>query len=188
VDAALISVKLPGESALELTRTILDSSPSTRVLALGLSDDQEDVLKYIEAGAAGYILKDSSLHDLVEAVRSTQRGEAHLSPHVAGAILQRLSSLARVFSRVEDRLEEDIHLTPREIEVLQCIAEGLTNQEIARRLLLEVGTVKNHVHNILEKLNVPNREAAAFYLTFIRSNGQSLGGEHHESSSRRIPH
>ncbi len=188
VDVVLISVKLPGQSALELTRAILSLAPSTRVLALGLSDDKEDVLKYIEAGVAGYILKDSSFSDLIDSVRSIQRGEAQISPRVAGAVLQRLSNLARAFSTVEDSLAEEVRLTPREVEVLQCIDEGLTNQEIAARLLLEVGTVKNHVHNILEKLNVSNREAAASYLRFIKKDHAELDGEHHESSSRRLPH
>lgn len=169
-DVVLISVKLPDQSALELTRAILKRAPSTRVLTLGLSGEKEDVLKYIEAGAAGYILKDSSLHELIEAVRLTQRGEAHISHQMAGAILQRLTRLARVFSTVGETMAEGVHLTRREIEVLQCVDEGLTNQEIAARLLLEVGTVKNHVHNILEKLNVPNRDAAASYLTFIKNN------------------
>jgi len=188
VDVVLISAKLPDQGALKLTRAILNISPSTRVLALGLSDDKDDVLKYIEAGAAGYILKDSSMRDLIDSVRSIQRGEAQISPRVAGALLQRLSNLSRVFSTVEDSMAEEVRLTPREIEVLQCIDEGLTNQEIAARLLLEVGTVKNHVHNILEKLDVSNREAAASYLTFIKKDHAGLDGEHHESSSGRIPH
>ena len=113
VDVALVSVKLPQQSTVELTRTILNNAPATKVLALGLSDEDEDALKYIEAGAVGYILKDSSLSDLLEAVRSTQKGEAQISPKVAGAILQRLSNLTRVFSSVEENVAE-ARLTPRE--------------------------------------------------------------------------
>lgn len=82
VDVALVSVSLPGQRALELIRTIIEVSPTTKVLALGLSDDANDVLKYIEAG--GYILKDSSLDDLVEILRSTQRGEPKVSAKMAG--------------------------------------------------------------------------------------------------------
>jgi DNA-binding NarL/FixJ family response regulator len=167
VDVALVSVSLPEQRALELIRTIIDVSPATKVVALGLSEEADDVLKYIEAGAAGYILKDSSLSDLVEILRSTKRGEAHVSAKMAGAMIERLYSLAKMFSTVEHGITEGVRLTPREREVLQCISKGCTNQEIAALLLVEIGTVKNHVHNILEKLNVSNREEAASYLTFI---------------------
>jgi two-component system, NarL family, nitrate/nitrite response regulator NarL len=168
VDVALVSVGLPDQSALELIRAILDISPATKVLALGLSEEADDVLKYIEAGAAGYILKDSSLENLVQTLRSTQRGEAQISPRVAGAMIERLSSLAKMFSPAENGITEGIRLTPREQEVLQCIGKGCTNQEIASLLLVEIGTVKNHVHNILEKLNVSNRNEAASYLSFLK--------------------
>ncbi|MEO5886668.1 MAG: response regulator transcription factor, partial [Anaerolineales bacterium] len=167
VDVALVSVGLPGQSAVKLTRAIVDSTPNTKVLVLGLADDTDDVLKYIEAGAAGYILKDSSLLDLIEIMRSTQRGEAQVSAKMAGAMMERLSSLAKMFSTSETNFTDDVRLTPREREVLHCIGQGCTNQEIASTLLVELGTVKNHVHSILEKLNVSNRDEAASYLAFI---------------------
>ena len=167
VDLALISVSLPDQNALALTRAIMDHTPATKVLVLGLADDVDDVLKYIEAGAAGYILKDSSLQDLIETMRSIQRGEAHVSARMAGAMIERLSGLARMFSAVEDSINGEVRLTPRELEVLRCIDQGRTNQEIAALLLVEIGTVKNHVHSILEKLNVKNRVEAASYLTFL---------------------
>ena len=168
VDVALVSVGLPGQSALELIHTIMDVSPTTKVLALGLSDNPDEVLKYIEAGAAGYILKDSALNDMIEILRATQRGEAQVSAKMAGAMIERLSSLAKTFSTVENGVMEGVRLTRREQEVLQCIGKGCTNQEIAALLLVEIGTVKNHVHHILEKLNVNNRDEAASYLAFIR--------------------
>ena len=167
VDVVLVSVGLPGQSAVELTRSIVQSAPATKVLALGLADDTDDVLKYIEAGAAGYILKDSSLLDLIEIMRYTQRGEAQLSPKMAGAMMERLSSLAKMFVSVENTIADGVRLTPREREVLQCLGKGCTNQEIASHLLVEIGTVKNHVHSILEKLHVSNRDEAASYLAFI---------------------
>ncbi|HKY54181.1 MAG TPA: response regulator transcription factor [Anaerolineales bacterium] len=168
VDVALVSVGLPDQSALEVIRAIIKVSPSTKVLVLGLSEEADDVLNYIEAGAAGYILKDNSLNDLVEVLRSTQRGEAQVSPKMAGIMIERLSSLARMFSTVETGLTQNVRLTPREQEVLQCIGKGCTNQEIASLLLVEIGTVKNHVHNILEKLNVSNRNEAASYLSYMK--------------------
>lgn len=169
VNVALISVGLPEQGALALTRTIVDSAPVVKVLALGLlEENRNDTLRYIEAGAAGYILKDSSLPELMEIIRLAQRGEAQVSTRMAGALMERLSNLARMFAAVENKMDGDARLTSRELEVLQCIGQGLTNQEIAARLVVEVGTVKNHVHSILEKLNVSNRDEAASYLAFIK--------------------
>ncbi len=169
VDIALASVGLPDQGALEFTRAIIDRDLSTRVLTLGLSEENKnEALRYIEAGACGYILKDSSVRELIEAIRLAQKGEAQISSRIAGAMMERLFYLASMFSAVENKMDGDVRLTSRELEVLQFIGEGLTNQEIAARLVVEVGTVKNHVHSILEKLNVSNREEAASYLAFIK--------------------
>jgi two-component system NarL family response regulator len=169
VNIVLVSVGLPGQDALTLTRSIVDHSPFTRVLVLGLSEeDKNNALRYIEAGAAGYVLKDSSLNEFIEIIRLTQKGEAQVSTKMARAMMERLSNLARMFSTVESRMKGDVRLTSRELEVLQYISEGLTNQEIAARLVVEVGTIKNHVHSILEKLNVSSRDEAASYLAFIK--------------------
>jgi DNA-binding NarL/FixJ family response regulator len=168
-DIAVISVGLPDQGALTLTRKIADHAPSMKVLVLGLSEeDKNNALRFIEAGAAGYIRKDSSLKEFIEGIRLAYRGEAQVSPKIAGAMMQRLSNLARMFSAVERKMDKDARLTLRELQVLQFLGEGLTNQEIASRLVLEVGTVKNHVHSILEKLNVSNRGEAASYLAFIK--------------------
>ncbi len=169
VDIALVSAGLPDQGALLLTRAIVDSTPTVKVLALGLlEEDKKNTLRYIEAGAAGYILKDSSLNEFIQIIRLAQKGEAQVSPKMAGVIMERLSNLARMFSSVENRVDKDARLTSRELEVLQFIGQGLTNQEIAVRLVVEVGTVKNHVHSILEKLNVSSRDEAASYLAFIK--------------------
>lgn len=169
VDVVLISADLSDQSALELTHTIVECSPSTKVLVVGLSEEnQHDTLRYIEAGAAGYILKDSSLKELTDIIRLARQGEARVSTRMAGVMMDRLFRLARNFSAVEHRIDGDVRLTSRELEVLQFISEGLTNQEIAARLVVEVGTVKNHVHRVLEKLNVSSRQEAASYLAFIK--------------------
>jgi DNA-binding NarL/FixJ family response regulator len=169
VDIVLISAGLPGDDALDLTCRIAKEAPATRVVVLGLSEEhQGDTLRYIEAGATGYILKDSSIHDFLEVLRLASRGEARLSTRMAGAMMQRLSSLARMFSTFENKVGDDVRLTSRELEVLNCLGQGLTNQEIASRLVVEVGTVKNHVHRILAKLNVSSRAEAASYLAFIK--------------------
>lgn len=169
VDIVLVSAGLPGNDALDLTRSITECAPSIRVVLLGLSEEhQTDTLRYIEAGAAGYILKDSSLHDFLDILRLASQGEARVSPRIAGAMMERLASLARMFSTFENKISGDVRLTSRELEVLQFIGQGFTNQEIASRLVVEVGTVKNHVHRILEKLDVSSRDEAASYLAFIK--------------------
>ena len=169
VDVALVNADLPNQQALKFTHTAMECSPSTKVVILGLAEEnQQDALRYIEAGACGYIVRDSSLKELIDVIRLAQRGEARVSTRMAGAMMERLFRLARVFSAVENKIDSDVRLTSRELEVLQFISEGLTNQEIASRLVVEVGTVKNHVHRILEKLNVSSRQEAASYLAFMK--------------------
>ena len=167
VDVALVSTRLPDHGGLRLTNAINDLAPSTKVLALGLTEEKKRVLRYVEAGAAGYVLKDDSLEDLIEIVRATQEGRVFVSPEIAAAMMERLSSLAQMFAGVENNITDTTALTSREVEVLELISKGFTNYQIAHHLVIEVGTVKNHVHNILEKLNVSSRGEAAAYLAFI---------------------
>jgi len=167
VDVALVSTRLPDQGALKLTSAITEMKPSTKVLALGLTEEKQRVLRYVEAGATGYVLKDDSLEDLIETVRGAQDGKVFVSPQIAAALMERLSNLARMFSDVENNVTDPTGLTSRELEVLQLIGQGRTNQQIAEELVIEVGTVKNHVHNILDKLNVSSRGEAAAYLAFI---------------------
>ena len=122
----------------------------------------------MEAGATGYVLKDHSLEDLIETVRAAQDGKVFVSPQIAAALMKRLSDLAQMFSEVENNVTNTTNLTARELEVLELIGKGFTNQQIAENLVVEIGTVKNHVHSILEKLNVKTRDEAAAYLAFIK--------------------
>jgi two-component system NarL family response regulator len=168
IDVALISTRLPEQGALKLTSAITQLAPSTKVLALGLTEEKRHVLRYVEAGATGYVLKDHSLEDLVETVRAAQDGKVFVSPQIAAAMMERLSNLARMFSDIENNVSDTTSLTGRELEVLELIGKGLTNQQIAGHLVIEIGTVKNHVHSILEKLNVKTRNEAAAYLAFIK--------------------
>jgi len=168
VDVALVSTRLPDLGALKLTNAITDLKPSTKVLALGLTEEKQHVLRYVEAGATGYVLKDDSLEDLIETIRAVQDGKVFVSPQIAAAIMERLSGLARIFSDVENNITNTTDLTARELEVLKLISEGRTNQQIAEQLVIEIGTVKNHVHNILDKLNVSSRREAAAYLALIK--------------------
>jgi len=168
VDVALVSTRLPDQGALKLTSAISSLAPSTKVLALGLTEEKKRVLRYVEAGATGYVLKDDSLDEMIENVRAAVDDKVFVSPTIAAAMVERLSDLAQMFSNVENSVTDDAGLTPRELEVLELIGEGLTNQQISEQLVIEVGTVKNHVHSILEKLNVGSRGEAAAYLAFIK--------------------
>jgi len=165
-DVALVSIHLP--NALELIRMMKEIIPAIKVLALGLSDDKNQVLRCVEAGAAGYIIQDSSVHDLIEAVRMAQREEARVSTNVAAALLERISKMSKFFGRIDESLFEENPLTRRETEILDFVCQGFSNREIASQMILEVGTVKNHVHNILKKLNVASRKEAAIYLAYMK--------------------
>jgi DNA-binding NarL/FixJ family response regulator len=160
-DVVLVSTRLPEGGALKLTSAIAEAHPSVKVLVLGLAETKGQVLQYVEAGAAGYVLKDDSVGDLLSCIRAAQSGEALVSPNIAAALMSRVGELAQLFADIESGLSEAADLTPREREILELIGQGLTNQEIADRLVIEVGTVKNHVHNILQKLEVGNRQDAA---------------------------
>lgn len=167
VDVVLVSTRLSDQGAIKLTSTITEMAPDTKVLALGLTEEKKRVLRYVEAGASGYILKDDSLDELIDTVRAVQDGRVFVSPEIAAAMMERLSDLAQIFSDFETGVEDIADLTSREMETLELIGDGLTNQQIADQLVIEIGTVKNHVHSILEKLNVSSRGEAAAYLAFI---------------------
>ena len=168
VDVAIVSTRLSDQGAIKLTKALTELAPTTKVLALGLTEEKNRVLRYVEAGAAGYILKDDSLEDLINTVRAAQEGKVFVSPQIAAAMMERLSDLAQMFSDVENNVTDTAGLTARELEVLELISNGLTNQEISEQLVIEIGTVKNHVHSILDKLNVGSRGEAAAYLAFIK--------------------
>jgi DNA-binding NarL/FixJ family response regulator len=168
IDVVLISTRLPERGALHLTQTITDTQPSTNVLVLGVTDHKERVLQFVEAGAIGYVLKDDSIDDLIAAIQAAQQGKALVSPKIAGALMERVSELAGMFADLETGVIETAGLTPRELEVLELLGQNMTNEEIAETLVIEVGTVKNHVHSILNKLNVNSRQEAATYLALIK--------------------
>ncbi|HEV8400848.1 MAG TPA: response regulator transcription factor [Gemmatimonadales bacterium] len=133
------------------------SGACVKVVAIGLIEAEGEVLSCAEVGVAGYVPREGSLEDLVEAVESVGRGELLCSPQIAGTLLRRIAALAR--ERGPEL--EGPRLTLREREIVGLIDRGLSNKDIARQLCIEVATVKNHVHNILEKLSVRRRGEAA---------------------------
>jgi two-component system, NarL family, nitrate/nitrite response regulator NarL len=144
---------------------VMRTTPVTRVIALGVSENEDEVIACAEAGVAGYLLRRQSLADLVEVVQSVARGETLCTPRMAATLLRRIATLA-----AERRWPaEPARLTSREREILDLVDQGLSNKEIARRLCIEIRTVKNHVHNILDKLNVHRRGEAAALMRAARA-------------------
>lgn len=157
-EVALIDIGLPDKDGIEVTQDLHQNLPELKIIILGMPDLTDEILTCIEAGASGYVLKEASFNYLVETIRSANRGESFCSPQMAASLFSRVAELAG------ERLPRSaIKLTPREIEVINKIAEGLSNKEIAQKLSIELQTVKNHVHNILDKLQLHNRLEAVQY-------------------------
>jgi DNA-binding NarL/FixJ family response regulator len=141
-------------------RSITTALPEAKVVSLGVAEDDGAVLACAEAGAVGYVPREGSLNDLLAVIESVARGEAVCSPRIAAALLRRVASLAA--HRSANQIPAN--LTSREREIVRLIDAGLSNKDIARRLCIEVATVKNHVHNVLEKLHLHRRGEAAAHL------------------------
>lgn len=167
---ALISATLPDNGALVLTKELSQNYPDIKVLVVGLPESKSAILQYVMAGASGYVLQDVTVDSLFKNIQAVQEDKALVSPAMAAAFMDHIVELARISARPYLEPTAYSELTPREIEVLELIDGGLTNQEIADKLVIEVGTVKNHVHNILKKLDVASREDAAAHLPFIQQN------------------
>jgi len=156
-DVVLMDLKMPGMNGIQATRQIKDRFPEVRVLALTTYDADEWVFDAIRSGADGYLLKDTPRAQLIEALRGTAAGATHVDPKVAGKLFARVAQQAAPPAQ-PDALRS---LTERELDVLRLLARGLNNADIARRLYLSEGTVRNYVSNVLAKLDVADRTQAA---------------------------
>jgi two-component system nitrate/nitrite response regulator NarL len=159
-DVVIMDLNMPGLSGVETTRRLTGMAPLTRVLVLTISVDDEDVIKAVMAGACGYLLKDASIEDLIAGIRAAAAGESLISPQIAAKLLQRLRAKTTSEEAAKTIRTE---LSDREIEVLKLIANGKDNAQIARELFISPKTVKNHISNILMKLQIENRIQAAVY-------------------------
>jgi DNA-binding NarL/FixJ family response regulator len=159
-DVVVMDLNMPGMTGVEATRHIASVSPLTRVLVLTISDQDGDVMDAIMAGACGYLLKDATIQELLRGIEAAAVGESLISPHIAAKVLQRLRATSS-----EPDLEATIRaeLSEREIQVLRLIANGKDNAQIAGELHISPKTVKNHISNILMKLQMENRIQAAVY-------------------------
>jgi DNA-binding NarL/FixJ family response regulator len=159
-DVVVMDLNMPGMGGVEATRHISTIAPLTRVVMLTISDQDNDVIDAILAGACGYLLKDSSIQELIAGIRAAALGESLISPTIATKVLQRVRA-----SSTQPSIENTIRaeLSEREIEVLKLIANGKDNAMIAGELHISPKTVKNHISNILMKLQIDNRIQAAVY-------------------------
>jgi len=159
-DVVVMDLNMPGISGVEATRQISMIAPLTRVLVLTISDQDSDVMDAILAGACGYLLKDASIQELMAGIRAASHGESLISPTIAAKVLQRVRATS---TQPEIANTIRAELSDREIEVLKLIANGKDNAVIAAELHISPKTVKNHISNILMKLQIDNRIQAAVY-------------------------
>jgi two-component system, NarL family, response regulator DevR len=157
-DIVLMDILMPGMDGIEACREIKSAWPETRVVMLTSSADQQAVEAAILAGASGYILKNVGRQELLRSIKAVGRGETLLDPGVTRKVVERLKALLR-----KEQGEEGESLSEREREVLALVAQGYTNKEIARQLIISEHTARNHVIHILEKLGLSRRSEAAAY-------------------------
>lgn len=154
-DIVLFHMPLPEN--LNALRAVVQLTPEARIVALGISETEDEVLACVEAGAAGYLSREGSYEDLVCTIKTVAQGETRCSPRMTATLLRRVASLAAE----QHARRITVRLTVREWEIIKLVDQSLSNKEIAQRLSIDVRTVKNHVHNILEKVNVHRRGEAA---------------------------
>ncbi|MBO0709443.1 MAG: response regulator transcription factor [Candidatus Dormibacteraeota bacterium] len=160
-DVVLMDIRMPKTSGIEAARQMKEAAPSAKIVMLTISDEEDDLFEAIRAGASGYLLKDIPLDEVADSVRAVHGGQSLINPSMAGKLLTEFATLAR-------RDEEEPpakhvaapKLTDREMEVLRLVARGMNNRDIAKELFISENTVKNHVRNILEKLQIHSRMEA----------------------------
>jgi DNA-binding NarL/FixJ family response regulator len=158
-DVILMDVRMPKRSGIEACVAIKEVAPTARIIMLTVSDEEADLYDAVKNGASGYLLKDSSIDEVAQAIRVVADGQSLISPSMAIKLLDEFKQMSR-----SDRQQVPTpRLTDRELEVLKLVAQGLNNREIAKRLFISENTVKNHVRNILEKLQLHSRMEAVMY-------------------------
>ena len=160
-DVVLMDVRMPRRSGIEATQRIKEDLPHVKVIMLTNSDDEADLYDAIKAGASGYLLKEISSEEVADSIRSVVQGHSRISPAMAAKLLNEFQSMSK---RTDERQPlAPPRLTDRELQVLRLVAKGLGNRDIAQQLFISENTVKNHIRNILEKLQLHSRMEAVIY-------------------------
>lgn len=161
-DVVLLDLGLRSKNSLEIAKTIKSDFEKTKVIVMDLIPTQTDVFQFVQAGVSGFILKDATINEFLKTIRLVSQGAQVLPPHLTGSLFSQIVEHALIKSE-PSKLMESIRMTKRERQVIELIAFGLTNKEIAQKIHLSPFTVKSHVHNILEKLTLHTRVQIAKY-------------------------
>jgi DNA-binding NarL/FixJ family response regulator len=159
-DVVLMDIRMPKSSGIEACRAMKAVAPSSKIVMLTISDEEEDLFEAIRAGASGYLLKDIPLDEVADVVRAVHGGQSLINPSMAAKLLTEFATLNK---RDQEERAEQVpapKLTDREMQVLKLVAKGMNNRDIAKELFISENTVKNHVRNILEKLQIHSRMEA----------------------------
>lgn len=160
-DIVLMDVRMPRRSGIDACTAIKTAVPTAKIIMLTISDEEADLYEAIKAGAMGYLLKEISVQEVADAIRAVQGGQSLISPSMASKLLIEFATMAR-----KDVAKPQVptpRLTEREMEVLTLVAKGLANRDVAKQLFISENTVKNHIRNILEKLQLHSRMEAVMY-------------------------
>ena len=160
-DVVLMDVRMPRRGGIEATSQIKDIAPHTKILMLTISDEEADLYDAIKAGASGYLLKEISIDEVADAIRAVHGGQSMISPSMASKLLTEFATMVKKTDEKPQAAQP--RLTDREMEVLRLVAKGKNNRDIAKELFISENTVKNHVRNILEKLQLHSRMEAVVY-------------------------
>ncbi len=158
-DVVLLDVRMPKKSGIEACLSIKEAVPSAKIIMLTVSDEEADLYEAVKSGASGYLLKDSSIEEVAQAIRVVAEGQSLISPSMAIKLIDEFKQM----SKPERSTGPALRLTDRELEVLRQVAQGHSNKEIAVLLFISENTVKNHVRNMLEKLQLHSRMEAVMY-------------------------
>ncbi|RJK95409.1 DNA-binding response regulator [Vallicoccus soli] len=160
-DIVLMDIRMPRRDGIQACTAIKDVVPSAKIIMLTISDEEADLYEAIKAGATGYLLKEISIDEVASAIRAVAGGQSLISPSMASKLLTEFASMVK---RSDERQQLPApRLTDRELQVLRLVARGLNNRDIAKELFISENTVKNHVRNILEKLQLHSRMEAVVY-------------------------
>jgi DNA-binding NarL/FixJ family response regulator len=157
----LLDVGLGGEEPLRVAKTVLSRMPGVRIIVMDLTPITEEILELVNAGVSGFVMKDASFDEFVATVRAVAAGDKVLPPRMTESLFSQIANEAQ--SRTAHEVLDDVRMTPRELEVIKLIGEGLSNKEIAQRLNIAAHTVKSHVRNVMEKLALHTRLQIAAY-------------------------
>lgn len=160
-DVIIMDIKMPKKGGIDTTKEVIKKYPKAKVLALSMHDEQDFIVKMLQAGAKGYLLKNSSKEELLKAIETVSNGENYFSSDVSSIMLSKY--IYKEFPSEKKNYKSDIQLTKRETEIIKMISEELTNAEIANKLGISVRTVDTHRRNLLQKLDVKNTAGLVRY-------------------------